>query len=209
MDVVHDRGLRESKKAATRRALARAVLRLSSTTGIDQVTIDAVAAEAGVSVRTFHNYFSGKEDALPYYVSSLLDEVADTIDACPPESTLWDAMRESMTDIACASGAGEQSEFVTMFRLLDTEPSLIAHSNTIDLPGTAANRLAETFRRRGEDEDSLYAHLVCGAAIATVRTALDFWARSDRPRELRRVLDAAFAQTASGLAQPLRQTEDI
>ncbi|GAA11520.1 MULTISPECIES: TetR/AcrR family transcriptional regulator [Gordonia] len=58
---MHPSGLREAKKAATRKALARAVLRLSTRDGIDHVTIDAVAAEANVSVRTFHNYFAAKK----------------------------------------------------------------------------------------------------------------------------------------------------
>ncbi len=206
---MHPCGLRETKKAATRRSLARAVLRLASVDGIERVTIDAVAAEAGVSVRTFHNYFSGKEDALLYYVSSLLDSVADAIDARPDGESLWDSMRIAMTEIACTSETAEPSEFVTMFRLLDTEPTLVAHSNRIDLVGTATDRLERSFRRRGEDPTKLYPHLACGAAISAVRTALDFWARRDTTIELREVLDAAFAQAGSGLAQPLRQTEEL
>src|SRR6476659_2800659 len=57
-------GLRERKKAETRTALSQAVLRLALERGLDAVTADDIAAAANVSVRTFHNYFGTKEEAL-------------------------------------------------------------------------------------------------------------------------------------------------
>src|SRR6201996_1991638 len=59
-------GLRERKKADTRRALSDAALHLAFERGLDNVTRDDVANLAGVSPRTFNNYFSGKYEALAY-----------------------------------------------------------------------------------------------------------------------------------------------
>ena len=57
-------GLRERKKAQTRSAISNAVLLLALDRGLDAVTADDIAAAADVSVRTFHNYFGSKEEAL-------------------------------------------------------------------------------------------------------------------------------------------------
>ena len=57
-------GLREQKRTATRSALARATLRLAAEHGWSTVTVEQVCEEAGVSRRTFFNYFPSKEDAL-------------------------------------------------------------------------------------------------------------------------------------------------
>ena len=59
-------GLRERKKLDTRRALSDAALQLMFERGIDNVTREAIADLAGVSLRTFSNYFTGKYEAIAY-----------------------------------------------------------------------------------------------------------------------------------------------
>jgi len=57
-------GLREAKKAETRRRLTASARSLAAVLGLDGVTVDAVCADAGVSLRTFFNYFDSKESAV-------------------------------------------------------------------------------------------------------------------------------------------------
>jgi AcrR family transcriptional regulator len=78
-------GLRERKKAETRTAIRQAVLHLALERGLEAVTADDIAAAANVSVRTFHNYFGSKEEALvaawrsefQIHVDALRDRPAD------------------------------------------------------------------------------------------------------------------------------------
>ena len=78
-------GLRERKKAETRAAISRAVMGLAFERGLDGMTSDDIAAAANVSVRTFHNYFGSKEEALTAawrsefqrHVDALRDRPAD------------------------------------------------------------------------------------------------------------------------------------
>jgi AcrR family transcriptional regulator len=57
-------GLRERQKRARRIALIDAAHRLVERDGLDAVTVEAICAEAGVSARTFFNYFESKDDAV-------------------------------------------------------------------------------------------------------------------------------------------------
>lgn len=57
-------GLRERKRLATRRAIQHAVLTLSLRNGIDKVTVEEISRVAGISARTFFNYFASKDAAL-------------------------------------------------------------------------------------------------------------------------------------------------
>ncbi|PYY57501.1 TetR family transcriptional regulator [Curtobacterium sp. MCSS17_011] len=58
-----DCGLRERKKQQTRSALHRSALALVTDHGLAGVTVEQICADAGVSPRTFFNYFPSKADA--------------------------------------------------------------------------------------------------------------------------------------------------
>lgn len=64
-------GLRARKREATRQAITAAARHFTATAGLNGFTIEQVCEEAGVSRRTFFNYFPSKEDAIIGY---LLDE---------------------------------------------------------------------------------------------------------------------------------------
>ena len=57
-------GLRERKKAETRAALSWAAIRLTVERGFENVKVEDIAAAAGVSPRTFNNYFASKGEAI-------------------------------------------------------------------------------------------------------------------------------------------------
>lgn len=61
---MHEPGLRERKRLATRRAIQVAVLELSLQHGFERVTVEEIGRHAQVSPRTFFNYFASKEEAV-------------------------------------------------------------------------------------------------------------------------------------------------
>lgn len=71
-------GLRAMKKERTRQALGEAAVAIVAAEGIDALTADRIAAEAGVSRRTLFNYFSRVEDVL---TSSMEQVTQDTVAA--------------------------------------------------------------------------------------------------------------------------------
>lgn len=56
--------LRDRKARLTREAIHTAAVRLAYTKGLEEATIAQISAEAGISQRTFFNYFASKEDAI-------------------------------------------------------------------------------------------------------------------------------------------------
>ncbi|PYY63277.1 TetR family transcriptional regulator [Curtobacterium sp. MCPF17_003] len=70
-----DCGLRERKKQQTRSAIHRSALALVTDHGLAGVTVEQICADAGVSPRTFFNYFPSKADAaLGLPVTTVPDE---------------------------------------------------------------------------------------------------------------------------------------
>jgi len=61
--VTTEPGLRERQKAARRNQLVDAAQTLVEENGLDGVTVEQICAKAGVSTRTFFNYFDSKDDA--------------------------------------------------------------------------------------------------------------------------------------------------
>ncbi|PXW30730.1 UNVERIFIED_CONTAM: TetR family transcriptional regulator [Williamsia faeni] len=196
-------GLRESKKAATRIALATAVLRHATVGGLESVSVDTVAAEVGVSARTFHNYFAGKEDALIYFVGDVLGRMADLIESRPVDESLWDAVEYALTEIACDTNA-VPDQFVTLIKLLETEPTMVAHKDHSDLTLVQKERFGEVIAARGASTElGLFERLVFSSALCTLRVALEMWTEGLAPHDdLRRFLGEAFQVTKSGFTGP-------
>ncbi|MBT2565580.1 TetR family transcriptional regulator [Arthrobacter sp. ISL-85] len=59
-----DPGLRERKRAATRSAITSTARALTADRGLNGYTVEEVCEAAGISRRTFFNYFPTKEDAI-------------------------------------------------------------------------------------------------------------------------------------------------
>jgi AcrR family transcriptional regulator len=92
-------GLREQKKQATRVALREAALRLALERGPDNLRIDEIAEAAGVSPRTYNNYFSSREQAIVAAVTAERESgVAAAVTARPAHVRLADALVEAILE---------------------------------------------------------------------------------------------------------------
>jgi AcrR family transcriptional regulator len=122
-------GLRESKKVGTRAALIRCALQLAEECGYDGFTIADLVEMAGVSRRTFSNYFAGKAECLAavsdYWIDSAVQMIVDT----PADVALKDLLREVLDHVA-GQIAGSRAAFMTM---VDSEPELAAAMSACDI----------------------------------------------------------------------------
>jgi AcrR family transcriptional regulator len=91
-------GLRERKKARTRRVIADAAARLFAARGYEQVAVSEVARAAEVSEQTVYNYFQTKEQLVTDRDQQVQDELCRRIRARAPGTTPAAAIRDFVLD---------------------------------------------------------------------------------------------------------------
>jgi AcrR family transcriptional regulator len=91
-------GLRERKKARTRRVIADAAARLFAERGYEQVAVSDVAREAEVSEQTVYNYFETKEQLVTDLDQEFQDQLSALIRTRAPGTTPAAAIRELVLD---------------------------------------------------------------------------------------------------------------
>ncbi|HLS74211.1 MAG TPA: helix-turn-helix domain-containing protein [Actinomycetaceae bacterium] len=78
-------GRRELNKARTHQAMVDAARDLGRERGLENVTAEDIADRAGVSRRTFFNYFTGIESVVAAGLATPLQRIADALRARPHE----------------------------------------------------------------------------------------------------------------------------
>ncbi|GIH23852.1 TetR family transcriptional regulator [Acrocarpospora phusangensis] len=182
-------GLRERKKAATRQAVHDAAIRLSLERGIDGVTIDEIAEAAGISRRSFSNYFTSKEDALLYADGQQIRALVDAVRDRPAGESGWTAMRAVVSALA-VQDEHIVREWALRSRLAMSHPALLA----VQLGNQAA--LEQDLAAAVADRDGvgpIRARVLATAFLASLRVAMRLWNQQERtahPREtMEQVLD--------------------
>ena len=165
-------GLRARKKQATREALRDAALRLALERGPDNVRVDDIAEAAGVSPRTYNNYFSSREQAIVAAVTAEREaRVAAAVAARPATVRLADAVTDAIVEQYTSPGSHDQQVLL----LLTASPALrgafLGTAAGIEHPLTAviAERIGDTGRHT--------ARVLSASVAAAVRVALEHWLR--------------------------------
>lgn len=161
-------GLRERKKVVTRKALGEAALRLALEHGPENVRVDDIAEAAGVSPRTYNNYFSSREQAI---VAAITAEralrVAAALRARLATEPLAEAVTEAVVEQYANEPTGDALTMITSTPRLRTE--FVNAISTIRQP--LASAIAD---RVG---DSFAAAVLAAAVSAAARVAVEQWVR--------------------------------
>ncbi|GII29228.1 acyl-CoA-like ligand-binding transcription factor [Planotetraspora mira] len=201
-------GLRERKKRETRATLSWAAVTLTVERGFDRVRVEDIAEAAGVSPRTFNNYFSSKAEAI---VARHLDRSlrgAEILRGRPASEPLWESIAHAVRaqfeppPETVARQVTDPQQWIAGVRVMVAEPALqgeFLRAGALAEAGIAA-AVAE---RTGTDVNrDLYPNLVAAAVTAAVNVTMQHWLRTDPPVEMQRLLSEALAQFAAGLPTP-------
>jgi AcrR family transcriptional regulator len=126
-------GLRERKKRETRATLATIAVRLAVERGMENVTVDDIAAEAGVSARTFFNYFPSKEDAVLHPDPDPVEQtrvVAEALASAPAELSPVRALAFAWRPVAERLDR-EAEDWLARISIIERDPALLANMFTV------------------------------------------------------------------------------
>ncbi|WP_326800412.1 TetR family transcriptional regulator [Streptomyces sp. NBC_01808] len=178
--------------------LSEAALQLLASKGFDAVTVDAIAATAGVSKRTFFRYFASKEDVVVHFLAGLGTGMRAALAARPGGERPSAALRQTVWT-ALATFADQSDRALRVVRLVLATPALRArlleHQDRWrdDLAAELARRLGPA---PGTD---LYPQLAAGMALGAFDTVLRRWSGTDGAEDLAGLTDRAFATLAPAL----------
>lgn len=195
-------GRRERKKAATRRSLEQAAVRLAKERGFDNVTVEDIANVADVSKRTFFNYFASKEQAVLGGDPASAETIRRALTDRPSDESALRALEVVLGGLA-THYAENRPDWAIRREVIRSDPHLLAASMVAwaELERTLVEAIAA--RLDLDPDRDLYPGLLVGAAIAAVRLATLRWHTGEGSLEA--LLAEAFTWLADGLAAPPRR----
>lgn len=163
-------GLRERKKQATRQALRAAALRLALERGPENLRVDDIAEAAGVSPRTYNNYFASREQAIVAGVTAEREgRVAAAVAQRPSGTGLADAVIDAVVEHYTEPAHPDARGLL----LVTTTPAL--RSAYLDTVTTIEEPLAAAIAERGRGVDRMTARVLAAGVAAATRVALHEW----------------------------------
>lgn len=180
-----------------------AALRLVDERGLERVTVEEIAEEAGVSPRTFFNYFATKDEAL---IGDQFEDPHGTRErflAIGPDVQTADAMLAAITP-SLDTVAAERKLWTLRLRVAGANPALL---------GTLVSRSAEQEQSTAADIAARlglplghpYPELAAALLGAALRVSVMRWGRDGCERPLAEIVREAFGQVARGLTDPQKE----
>jgi AcrR family transcriptional regulator len=200
-DIEVRAGLRERKKLATRQALSSAALRLAIERGLENVTIEDITAQAGVSLRTFRNYFASKQEAIAAMGVLRAARIGRSLLARPAREPLWQALTTAVLEHY--EGTEQAYDAATMAAMRGLLGSPAMRGEYLKVNFEMQNALAAAIAQRtGTDvRGDMYPQILAAAVTAASQVAVRHWYAADPPVPLRPILERALAQLASACSQ--------
>ncbi len=169
-------------------------MRLAVEHGLDAVTVEAIADAAGVSRRTFSNYFGGKEEALLYGGEQRMRSLLETFEARPPEESSWTALRAAFEAVHEQFGPMDP-HWAAQVRLARNHPSVLARQ-LAQYAGMERSLAGLIAARDGLPPGGLRCRTMAGAFMTALRIASLTWIEEQPARTMAEVVDEALTEIA-------------
>jgi AcrR family transcriptional regulator len=195
---------RELNKAATRQAITDSALALLRSRGPGSFTVEDIADAAGISRRTFFNYFSSTDAALASVTHGFLDNAIQQFRLRPADEPILHSAQAALMALADPMTVAPLAELFT----LTQQSALMSHSE-LEAWEHCTEQIIAVARERvtggADGVDELYVRALAGAVISCGKAALEVWftrrgadLSAGSLAELRQLLIDAMALLGSG-----------
>ncbi|XAS73622.1 TetR/AcrR family transcriptional regulator [Micrococcaceae bacterium Sec5.1] len=162
---------RELNKAATRASIATAALDLLRSNGPGNFTVEDITASAGVSRRTFFNYFASLEAALASVADGFMDRALEQFRLRPAEESILESAQAALMALADPMSVAPMAE---LFSLTQDNRSLAR--SELEAWEHCTGQIIDAARSRlGSDTSELYLHALAGSVISCGKAAMTVW----------------------------------
>jgi AcrR family transcriptional regulator len=202
-------GLRERKKIATRHALGVAAMRLAIDRGLDNVLVEDIAEAAGVSARTFNNYFTSKHEAICALGFDRAMRIGSALSERPAAEPIWEAIIGAVMSQYGPADRALDEEWMAGVRLVTSTPAL--RGEYLKVQAMTQYSLAESIAVRlgANPAAGMFPRILAAAVTAAIQAALERWLHADPPVPLGPLVRQALSQLADGMHAILPPAPDL
>ncbi|TVT61997.1 TetR family transcriptional regulator [Amycolatopsis rhizosphaerae] len=190
--------LADRKRQLVADELSQAALTLLAARGFEAVTVDEIAAAAGMSKRTFFRYFASKEDVVIQFLAEMGGRMRAELAARPVGEPLSSVLHHTIWS-AIDACAGQTEPALRVVRLIMETPALRARFLERQAQWQDDLALEIARRLRQDPTTDLYPQLAAGLALTAFRTVLQRWSTSNGAEDPGALTDQTFALIAPAL----------
>ncbi len=160
-----------TRRYHTAKKIQSAAITLAVKNGLNNITTEAIACAAGVSARTFFNYYPYKEAALMGPQPDYPEDAAELF--INGTGSLLTDLRE-LISVHISRFLHEREMLGHLLKLSETDPKLTALRNNAVL--ARRGKMAGLLQRRLPDTDPRMIDILASAIIAATNNATQSWA---------------------------------
>lgn len=166
---------RELNKTATRQAISDAALAALRTKGPGNFTAEDIAEAAGVSRRTFFNYFTSTEAALASVTHGFLDSALRQFQLRPVDESVLESARAALMELADPMTVAPMAE---LYSLAYASPGMIRCE--LEAWDHCTEQIVQAAQERvghapASAIDELYVRALAGSVMSCGKAAMDVW----------------------------------
>jgi AcrR family transcriptional regulator len=200
--------LREQRRERNAREIQQAAMSLFAARGYDDVTVEDIAREAGISERTFFRYFASKDHLLVAEAGRRIEVIHESLVAQDDALDAWTALRNAVLDQSAREDRVGRSAAIWA-HLTKEAPALLAKMIMHGALEGTHNIEVELARRLDVPATDALPDVMMRVTLAAVQSAYLRWLEDGGDGSLRDLTADALDLVGAGLADAARRVSSL